>query len=93
MTGLFLRRFSQRIQRQQAGAGGAVMPGAESERRLDLDRDPIDRDACARMRAVNDKTAGFDGRQPVQARLHPIGSRKLFENQFFCGFLARLRGR
>ena len=34
-----LHRFAESVEREQAAAGGAVMAGAEGERRLDLDAD------------------------------------------------------
>ena len=48
------------------------MAGAESQRRLDLDADAVDRNAGAVMRAVNDEAAGGDGSQPGEAFAHPI---------------------
>ena len=40
-----LLHFEQTVERQQAAAGGPMMPGAERERRLDFNGDAIDRDA------------------------------------------------
>ena len=48
----------QIIERQQTAARGAVVAGAEGERRLDLDADVVGPDAGAVMRAVHDEAAG-----------------------------------
>ncbi len=65
----------QIIKRQQTAARGAVMAGAERERRLDLDADGVGFDAGAVMGAVHDKAAGFDRRQAAQALRNPVGLR------------------
>ena len=54
----------QRIQRQQAAAGGAVMAGAERGRGLDLDADAMAGHARAVVRAVHDEAAGGDRPKP-----------------------------
>ena len=69
------------IEREQAAARGAVMAGAEGERRLDLDADPVDRNAGAVVGAVHDKTAGRDRRQAGEAFAHPVLRRDAREGQ------------
>ena len=59
------RALDNPIQRQQAAARRAVMAGAEGERRLDLDADPVRRNARAVMRAVHREAAG---RRPASGR-------------------------
>ena len=50
------------------------MAGAEGERRLDFDADPVDRDAGAVVGAVHDKTAGGDRRQAGETLADPVSS-------------------
>ena len=57
------QRLAKAIERKETAARGAVMAGAEGERRLDFDADAVDRDAGAVVGAVHDKTAGGDRRQ------------------------------
>ena len=56
----------------EAAARGAVMAGAESERRLDLDADAVERHAGAVMRAVDDEAPGGDRRQSGEALANPV---------------------
>ena len=65
-------RFAEPVERQQAAARGAVMAGAEGERRLDLDADAVGRNAGAVMGAVHDEAAGRDRLQPGEALAHPV---------------------
>ena len=60
------------IEQQQAAARGAVMAGAERQRRLDLDAELVGRDAVAVMLAVYDKTPGGDGNEIFEAGLDPV---------------------
>ena len=66
-------RLANTIERQQTAACGAVVAGAEGERRLDLDADPVRRDPRAVVGAVHDKAAGGDRLEPGEALLDPIG--------------------
>ena len=52
------RTLAQRLESQQAAAGGAVMAGAEGERGLDLDTDLVGSYAGSIMGAVDDKAPG-----------------------------------
>ena len=60
--GVAARRLANPIERQQTAARGAVMAGAEGERRLDLDADAVGGNAGAIVRAVHDEAAGGDRR-------------------------------
>ena len=60
------------VECQEAAAGGTVMAGAERERRLDLDPDPVDRNAHAVVRAVNDKAPGRDRREAGETGADPV---------------------
>ena len=82
-------RLAQPVERQQTAARGAVMAGAEGERRLDLDADPVDRDAGAVVRAVDDETAGRDRLEPGEALAHPILRRDALETRAPCPLPAR----
>ena len=75
------QRLAQRVEREQAAARGAVMAGAEGERGLDLDADPVGRHAPAIMRAVHDEAAGGDRLEPGDAFAHPILRRDAREAQ------------
>ena len=66
------RSLQQSVQRQQAPARGAVMAGAEGERRLDLDADPVRRERRAVVRAVHREAAGRDRLQIGEARGDPV---------------------
>ncbi len=70
-----------RIQRQQAAARGAVMAGAERERRLDLDADAVRRHPGAVMRAVHQEAPGRDRLEPGEARRHPVARRHRLEHE------------
>ena len=67
------------------------MTAAECERRLDFNADAVDRNAAAIVSAVHDKTAGFNGRQALQAFGDPIGGVEPREAQR-AGSLAAGRG-
>ena len=60
------------IEQQQAAARGAVMAGAERQRRLDLDAELVGRDARAIMLAVHDETPGRDRNEVLEAGLDPV---------------------
>ena len=75
------QRLAKVIEREQAAARGAVMAGAEGQRRFDLDPDPVDRDAGAVVGAVHDKTARRDRRQAGEALAHPVLRRDAREVQ------------
>ena len=51
------------IEQQQAAARGAVMAGAERQRRLDLDAELVGQDSRAVMPAVHDEAPGADRNQ------------------------------
>ena len=74
-------RFAEPVEREQAAAGGAVMAGAERERRLDLDADGASRNASAVMGAVHDEAAGRDRLEPAQALAHPVPCSVPLEDQ------------
>ena len=79
------QRLAEPIERQQAAARGAVMAGAEGERRLDLDADAVGRDAGAIMRAVHDEAAGRDRRQSGEASRDPVLRRDALEAERLGG--------
>ena len=60
------------IEQQQAAAGGAVVAGAERQRRLDLDAELVRRHARAIMLAVHDEASGRDRDEVLEAGLDPI---------------------
>ena len=60
------------VEQQQAAPGGAVMAGAERQRRLDLDAELVGRDAVAVVLAVDDEAAGGDRDQILEARFDPV---------------------
>ena len=70
------QRFAHPVEGEQAAARRAVMAAAERKRRLDFNADAVDRNAAAIMRAVHQKTAGFDRRQALQAFADPVGGIK-----------------
>ena len=74
-------RFAEPVEREQAAAGGAVMAGAERERRLDLDADGASRNAGAVMGAMHDEAAGRDRLEPAQALAHPVPCSAPLEDQ------------
>ena len=53
-------RLQHFVEQQQAAARGAVMPGAERQRRLDLDAELVGRHVGAVMLAVHDEAPGAD---------------------------------
>ena len=59
-----LRTARQRVERQQAAAGGAVMTGAERCAGLDLDADAMTGHMRSIVCAVHDEAAGGDRLQP-----------------------------
>jgi hypothetical protein len=69
------------IQREQASARAAVMPGTEGEGCLDLDGDPVHSDAGTVVRPVNHKAAGCNGRESFEALPHPISGRQSFDHE------------
>lgn len=77
-------RLHDAIQREQAPARAAVMPGAEGEGGLDLDGDPVHPDAGAVVRPVNHEAAGCNGRETFEALAHPISGRQSFEHETSC---------
>ena len=60
------------IEQQQAAARGAVVAGAERERRLDLDADLVGCNPFAVMLAVHDEASGRDRDEVVETGLDPI---------------------
>ena len=59
--------FQHMIEQQQAAARGAVMAGAERQRRLDLDADLVGRHPRAVVLAMHDETPGRDRDQILEA--------------------------
>src|SRR5262249_534088 len=59
-------------ERKQTAARAAMMPGAEGERRLDLDADTIRWHPGARMRGMHDETASQHGTEALAALADPI---------------------
>jgi hypothetical protein len=64
------------------------MPGAEGERGLDLDADPIRRNAVAVVRAVDHKPPNCDWRQPCETLGYPVARRDGGERQAFTRRIA-----
>ena len=64
--------LAQVVERQEAAARRAVVAGAERERRLDLDADPVGRYMGAVVGTVNEKSPGLDGFEACEALFHPI---------------------
>ena len=60
------------IEQQQAAARGAVVAGAERQRRLDLDGELVGRDPLAVVLAVHDEASGRDGNEILEAGLDPV---------------------
>src|SRR5215470_10106391 len=60
------------VERHEAAARRAMMPGAEGECSLDLDADPIWRNTVAVVGAMDHKAPDGDRRQPSEAVSHPI---------------------
>ena len=80
------------IEQQQAAAGGAVMAGAERQRRLDLDGDLVARHLVAVMGAVDHEPPGRHRHQPFQAGLDPIlGGDGLERDRRGCGLAGHQR--
>ena len=71
----------ERVKRQQAAARGAVMAGAEGERRLDLNADLVRPHAGATVRPVHDEPTGLDRREAFEAFAHPVRGRERLEPQ------------
>ena len=67
-----IMRLQHLIEQQQAAAGGAVMAGAECQRRLDLDAELVGRHQQPVVAAVHDETPGADRHQIFKARLDPV---------------------
>ena len=65
------------------------MPGAEGQRRLDLDADAVEGNTGAVVRAVHNEAAGADRLQPGEAFGHPILRHDLLEAQRPCCGLSR----
>lgn len=71
----------QRVEQDQASARGAVMTGAEGERRLDFDADRVRRDPAAIMAPMHDEASGANGREPFEARSDPVPGRDRGEGE------------
>ena len=65
-------RLEHVIEQQQAAARGAVVAGAERQRRLDLDAELVGRHFGAVMPAVHDEAPGADRDQLFERRLDPV---------------------
>ena len=57
---------------EEAAERGAVVAGAEGERRLDLDRQVVRLDPAAVVRAVDQDAAGAHGLQPLEGGADPV---------------------
>ena len=79
----------QHVQCQQAAARGAVMSGAESQRRFDLDADLVRADFIAVMRAVDDEASGVHRHQAAEALRDPVGGFDRLDGQRAGGFCVR----
>ena len=64
--------FQDVIEQQQAAARGAVVAGAERQRRLDLDAELVGRNPFAVMLAVHDEAPGRDRDQVLEAGPDPV---------------------
>ncbi len=64
--------LAQAVERQKTAARRAVVAGAEGERRLDLDADPVGRTCGAVVGAVNEESPSLDGLEACEALFHPI---------------------
>ncbi len=82
-------RLQDGVQRQQTAPGGAVMPGAEGERRLDLDADAVGRHPRAVVRAMQEEAAGFDRLQAFEAGGDPVARRNALECELAARAFAR----
>ena len=65
-------RFQDMVEQQQAAARGAVVAGAERQRRLDFDAELVGRDPLAVMLAVHDEASGRYGDEVFEAGLDPV---------------------
>ena len=74
-------------EQQQAAAGGAVMAGAEGERRLDLDAELVGGDLGPVMLAMDDKAPGMNRHQLVERRLDPVLGLHRVELDGACGLV------
>ena len=73
--------FRQIIERQQASARGAVMAGAEGQRRFDLDAEVVGPHPHTVMRAVHEEAAGAHRLQTAETLRHPIGGRDRLDDE------------
>src|ERR1700730_155491 len=80
--------FEQTVEREQTPARGAVMAGAERQRRFDLDADTVDGDARTIMTPVQEEAAGRHRREPREARGDPVALGKRFERKRISSRLA-----
>ena len=80
-TAPFAKRLTNPVERDEAPPGGAVMTGAEGERRLDLDADAVRRNPRAVVGAVHDEAAGRHRRQAGETLPHPVGGGDALEPQ------------
>ena len=78
------QRLQHMIEQQQAAARGAVMAGAERQRRLDLDAELVGRHPLAVMLAMHDKAAGGDRDQIFEAGLDPVLGLDGVEGDVLC---------
>ena len=86
-------RLQHMIEQQQAAARGAVMAGAERQRRLDLDAELVRRDARAIMLAVHDEAPGGDRDEVLEAGLDPVPGLDGVEGDVLARRRRRRRGR
>ena len=74
------------IEQQQAAARGAVVAGAEGQRRLDFDAELVGRDPLAVMLAVDHEAPGRHGDEVFEAGLDPILGLDRVEGDALCNF-------
>ena len=82
-------RLQDVAEQHEAAAGGAVMAGAEGERRLDLDAELVRRNFVAVVLAMDDEAAGMHGNQILQRGLDPVLGFDDVEGGRARGLLAR----
>ena len=85
------RRLAHPVQREQAAARRAVMAGAEGERRLDLDADPVDGTSARSCAPCTTKRPAVDRLKPGEAFGDPILGRDAFELRTFAARPGRRR--
>ena len=85
-------RLQHMVEQQQAAARGAVMAGAEGQRRLDLDAELVGGHPRAVMGAMHDKAPRRHRHEVFQARLDPVLGLDRVEGDGLRDLLARRIG-